>query len=110
MISELFTAQVLIGIATSGIRLATPYLYASIGESLGQRSGVLNLGVEGQMLLGAFAGFYVTFVTENAWLGLLAALTVGAVMGLLMADPSGATRDQWDWDISVWPWVERAAI
>ncbi len=85
MISELFTAQVLIGIATSGIRLATPYLYASIGESLGQRSGVLNLGVEGQMLLGAFAGFYVTFVTENAWLGLLAALTVGAVMGLLMA-------------------------
>jgi simple sugar transport system permease protein len=60
-------------------------LYASIGESSGQRSGVLNLGVEGQMLLGAFAGFYVTFVTENAWLGLLAALTVGAVMGLLMA-------------------------
>ena len=85
MISELFAAHVLIGIATSGIRLATPYLYASIGESLGQRSGVLNLGVEGQMLLGAFAGFYVTFVTENAWLGLLAAIIVGALMGLLMA-------------------------
>ncbi|MDP6792612.1 MAG: ABC transporter permease, partial [Anaerolineales bacterium] len=66
-------------------RLATPYLYASIGESIGQRSGVLNLGVEGQMLLGAFAGFYVTFVTENAWLGLLAAIIVGALMGLLMA-------------------------
>ncbi len=85
MISELLTAQVLIGVATSGIRLATPYLYASIGESIGQRSGVLNLGVEGQMLLGAFAGFYVTFVTENAWLGLLAAIIVGALMGLLMA-------------------------
>lgn len=85
MISHLFTATVLIGILASGIRLATPYLYASIGETFGQRSGVLNLGVEGQMLLGAFAAFYVTFVTGNLWLGLLAAIIVGALMGLAMA-------------------------
>ncbi|MBN1922857.1 MAG: ABC transporter permease [Anaerolineae bacterium] len=85
MISELFTAQVLLGILTSGIRLATPYLYAGIGETFGQRSGVLNLGVEGQMLVGAFAAFYVARKTGNLWLGVLAALLVGALMGLAMA-------------------------
>ena len=85
MISELFSATVLIGILASGIRLATPYLYAAIGETFGQRSGVLNLGVEGQMLLGAFAAFYVALVTGNLWLGLLAAVVVGALMGLAMA-------------------------
>ncbi len=85
MISELFSATVLIGILASGIRLATPYLYAAIGEAFGQRSGVLNLGVEGQMLLGAFAAFYVTITTGSLWLGLLAAVIVGALMGLAMA-------------------------
>ena len=45
MITDLFTANVILGILASGIRLATPYLYAAIGETFGQRSGVLNLGV-----------------------------------------------------------------
>jgi len=85
MISELFTTTVLIGILASGIRLATPYLYAAIGETFGQRSGVLNLGVEGQMLLGAFAGFYVALRTGNLWLAVLVAMIVGALMGLAMA-------------------------
>jgi simple sugar transport system permease protein len=85
MISELFSVTVLIGILASGVRLATPYLYAAIGETFGQRSGVLNLGVEGQMLLGAFAAFYVALTTGNLGLGMLAALGVGALMGLAMA-------------------------
>lgn len=85
MISELFSATVIIGILASGIRLATPYLYAAIGETFGQRSGVLNLGIEGQMLLGAFAAFYVVLTTGNLWLGLLVAMLVGAMMGLAMA-------------------------
>jgi len=85
MISELFSVTVLIGVLTSGIRLATPYLYAAIGETFGQRSGVLNLGVEGQMLLAAFAAFYVSLVTGNLWFGLLAATLVGALLGLAMA-------------------------
>jgi simple sugar transport system permease protein len=76
---------VLVGILASGIRLATPYLYAAIGETFGQRSGVLNLGVDGQMLLGAFAAFYVAIKTGNLWLGMLTALIVGALMGLAMA-------------------------
>ena len=85
MITELFSTTVLIGILASGVRLATPYLYAAIGETFGQRSGVLNLGVEGQMLLGAFTAFYVAFTTGNLWLGLLTAAVVGALMGLAMA-------------------------
>ena len=83
--SDVLTASFFIGILASGIRLATPYLYAALGETLGQRSGVLNLGVEGQMLMGAFAAFYVTFQTGNLWLGMLAAVVVGAAMGLAMA-------------------------
>jgi len=85
MISDLFSATVIIGIISSGIRLATPYLFASIGEMFGQRSGVLNLGVEGQMLLGAFFAFYITLKTGNLWFGVLAAMAVGALMGLAMA-------------------------
>ena len=82
---DILTASFFVGILASGIRLATPYLYAAIGETLGQRSGVLNLGVEGQMLMGAFAAFYVTFQTGNLWLGMLAAVVIGALMGLAMA-------------------------
>ncbi len=82
---DVLTTSFFIGILASGIRLATPYLYAGLGETLSQRSGVLNLGVEGQMLMGAFAAFYVTFQTGNLWLGMLAAIIVGAAMGLAMA-------------------------
>lgn len=76
---------IFLGIIHSGIRLATPYLYAAIGETFAQRSGVLNLGVEGIMLMGAFSGFYAVFQTGNPWLGLVAAAFVGMLMGLLMS-------------------------
>jgi simple sugar transport system permease protein len=82
---DILTVAFWIGVLASGIRLATPYLFAAIGETLGQRSGVLNLGVEGQMLMGAFFAFYVTLETGSLWLGMLAAVIVGAVMGLAMA-------------------------
>jgi general nucleoside transport system permease protein len=85
MISDLFNLTVVLGIMASGIRLATPYLFASIGEAYSQRSGVLNLGVEGQMLLGAFFAFYIAKLTGSLWLGVLAGMGVGALMGLMMA-------------------------
>ncbi len=85
MISDLFTLNVLVGILTSGVRLATSYLYAAIGETFGQISGVLNLGVEGIMLVAAFAAYYVALQSGNLWLGLLVAIIVGAAMGLMMA-------------------------
>ncbi len=82
---ELTTAVIVLGIIHSGIRLATPYLFAALGETISQRSGVLNLGTEGIMLVGAFFGFYVNFVTGSPWLGVLAAAFVGMLMGLFMA-------------------------
>ena len=76
---------VVVGILASAIRLATPYLYAAIGETIGQTSGVLNLGVEGIMLVSGYAAFFVVLMTGNLWLGLLAAILVGILMGLLMS-------------------------
>ena len=82
---QISTEAIIIGILTSAIRLATPYLFAAIGEAFTQTSGVLNLGVDGIMLVGAFAAFYVTLQTGNVWLGVLAAMIAGLLMGLLMS-------------------------
>src|SRR5512135_1194349 len=81
----IFTVPATIGILSSAVRLATPYLYAAVGEAIAQSSGVLNLGVDGIMLLGAYAAFFVTLNTGNLWLGVLAAMVVGLLMGLLMS-------------------------
>lgn len=81
MLDDLITASVF----ASTIRLATPYIFASLGEMYSQRSGVLNLGVDGVMLLGAFFGFYAVYQTDSLLLGVLAALVIGAVMGLATA-------------------------
>jgi simple sugar transport system permease protein len=83
--NEIFSLAVIMGILTSAIRLATPYLYAAIGEAFSQSSGVVNLGVDGSMLVSAYAAFFVVLNTGNLWLGVLAALLVGIVMGLLMS-------------------------
>ncbi len=80
-----FTLPVAVGVLSSAVRLATPYLFAAVGEAIAQSSGVLNLGVDGIMLLGAYAAFYVTLSTGSLWLGVLAAMIVGALMGLLMS-------------------------
>jgi general nucleoside transport system permease protein len=74
-----------VAILAASIRLATPYLYASIGEMFAQRSGVLNLGVDGIMLVGAFAAFYGTLMTGSLWVGVVAAIGAGLAMGLLMS-------------------------
>ncbi len=83
--SEFISLSIIVGILTSAVRLATPYLYASIGEAFAQTSGVFNLGVDGIMLVGAFIGFYVALNTGNLWLALLAAALAGLLMGLLMS-------------------------
>jgi general nucleoside transport system permease protein len=81
MLEDIFTASVF----ASAIRLATPYIFAALGETLGQRSGILNLGVDGIMLMGAFFGFYAVYRTDSLVLGVLAALFIGGLMGLAMA-------------------------
>jgi simple sugar transport system permease protein len=84
-VSDFFTLAVFIGVIASAIRLAVPLLLAALGETFGQRSGVLNLGVDGIMLLGAFAGYYAVLKTGNPWIGLLAAGVVGLVFGVISA-------------------------
>lgn len=83
--TDLFSLPVMVGILFSAIRLATPYLYASIGEMFAQRSGVVNLGVDGIMLIGAYSAFFVALNTGSLWLGLIAAAMVGLLMGLFMS-------------------------
>jgi simple sugar transport system permease protein len=83
--TSIFRLPVAVGILAAAVRMATPYLFAAVGEAIGQSSGVLNLGVDGVMLLGAFASFYVVLTTGSLWLGVLAAAIVGMLMGLLMS-------------------------
>ncbi len=85
MLTDLLAPKVLIGILASGIMLATPYLYASLGEMFGQVSGVLNLGLEGIILMAAFAAYYVVLTTGNLVAGLLVGMLVGALMGVMTA-------------------------
>jgi general nucleoside transport system permease protein len=83
--SAFFTMAILTATVASGIQLAAPFLMASLGETIGQRSGVLNLGVDGIMLLGAFTTYYVALETGNLVLSVLAGMAVGVACGLATA-------------------------
>lgn len=83
--SEFFTTAILTATFASGIQLAAPFLLASLGETIGQRSGVLNLGVDGIMLLGAFTSYYVALETANLVLAVLAGMAIGVACGLATA-------------------------
>jgi len=74
-----------INIIAAGLRTGTPLLFATIGEVITERSGVLNLGVEGLMLTGALAGFAFSYQSGNAWLGLLAGFVAAGTLSLLHA-------------------------
>ena len=78
-------AAMLINLLAAGIRSGTPLLFATIGEIFAERSGVLNLGVEGMMLMGAMSAYGVSHATGNPWLGLLVGIIVGGFMALLHA-------------------------
>ncbi|MGF1570317.1 MAG: ABC transporter permease [Nodosilinea sp.] len=90
---QILTLTFLIATLTAGIRLAVPVLLAVLGEIITELSGVINLGLEGVMLVGALAGFATAYSLESAsvapslaaWVGLGAGLGAGALMGLIMA-------------------------
>lgn len=73
------------GLMGAMMRMATPIIFATLGEILAERAGVLNLGIEGIMLMGAMTGFLITFVSGSLWVGVFAAALVGMILGLLMA-------------------------
>jgi len=72
-----------VSILAASLPLTMPILYASIGEVFAERSGVLNMGIEGVMSLSAFASLWVTFSTGSYPAGLLAGIAVGILMGVL---------------------------
>ena len=82
---DILTTLLDVGFFAALLRIATPLILATLGELYSERSGVLNLGIEGIMLLGAMVGFTAAYFTGNLWFGVLGALAVGAVTGLLMA-------------------------
>jgi simple sugar transport system permease protein len=77
--------DIIISVAQRTLIAGTPLLLGTIGEVICERSGILNLGVEGVMAIGAVTAFIVTFVTGNPWLGLIAAVLAGALISVLHA-------------------------
>jgi ABC-type uncharacterized transport system permease subunit len=78
-------SNLIIATLAASLPLTMPILYASIGEVYAEKSGVLNMGIEGVMGLSAFMALWVTFATGSYLYGLLAAMVIGAVMGILHA-------------------------
>ncbi len=72
-------------LASSAVVASIPLMLAGVGELVTEKSGVLNLGVEGMMLMGAVTGYAVTATTNNPWFGLAASIGAGAAMALLFA-------------------------
>lgn len=85
MFAELFEASVIISVLAATIRIATPVLFAALGELVAERAGVYNMGVEGTMLLGAFAAYLTAAASGSLWAGLAAAALAGALTSLIFA-------------------------
>jgi general nucleoside transport system permease protein len=81
---DFFQTTIIVSILAATVRIATPLLLAALGELVAERAGILNLGVEGNMLMSAFSGFIFTYIFGSLWVGLLAAVLTGALMNLLM--------------------------
>ncbi len=90
---QVLTWSFFVSLVVAGMRLAVPVLLAVLGEIITQRSGVMNLGLEGVMLVGGLAGFIVAYGLEHstgladlaAWIGLLAGILAGMGMGAIVA-------------------------
>src|SRR5712692_5716450 len=75
--------EAVVAVLVATLRAATPLVFAATGELVAEKAGVLNLGVEGMMLVGAVIGFVTTALTGNPIAGLLAAMLAGMLMALI---------------------------
>ena len=83
--SELGWWGVPIGVLGGALRVSTPFLFVSLGECITEKSGRINLGLEGILVMGAMTGYAVSFMTGNPWFGVIAAGFAGMLLGLLHA-------------------------
>ena len=74
------------------IRVSTPFLFVSLGECITERSGRINLGLEGTLVMGAMCAYGTSYLTGSPWLGVIAAGAVGALLGALHAAICGLPR------------------
>ncbi len=74
-----------ISVFAAMVRIAAPILMAALGEVFAEQSGVLNIGLEGVMLMGAFSGFMGAYVTGSNWVGVLAGMLGGGALSLILA-------------------------
>lgn len=72
-----------LAIIGGAIRVSTPFLFVSLGEALTERSGRINLGLEGTLVFGAMSGYALAYLTGSPWIGVLAAALCGALFGLV---------------------------
>ncbi len=79
--SGVFTEEFVTALVSGGVLASVPLMFTAVGESISERSGVLNIGLEGMMLVGAYTGFLGAYETHSMWLGFL----TGAVGGLVAA-------------------------
>lgn len=83
--SEILTEAFIVGLLATTVRAAAPLLLAALGEAFSQRSGVINVGLEGYLLIGAFGAYLGSYYMHDAWLGALTGLLAGGVVALLAA-------------------------
>src|SRR5208282_4793530 len=74
-----------VAVLGGAVRVSTPFIFVSLGECITERSGRVNLGLEGTLVMGAMAGYGVSYKTGSPWLGVAAAATIGMALGVIHA-------------------------
>ena len=82
--SSIFTQAVLTSLVAGGLLSGLPLMFTALGETISERAGVLNLGLEGMMLVGAYAGFVAAYYGHSQWLGFISGAAAGALVSVLM--------------------------
>ena len=82
--TDVFTEQAFTALVAGAILAGVPLMFASVGELVSQRAGVLNIGLEGMMLIGAYVGFVAAYHGGSEWLGFGAGMLAGAGVSLVM--------------------------
>lgn len=88
MVGEAVTAQwliILLAVVSGAIKVGTPFLFVSLGECLTERSGRVNLSLEGTLVAGAMTGYGAAYLTGSAWVGVVAAGLAGSLLGMIHA-------------------------